>query len=131
MSDIRSIKRIVKQDTRYSVDAYVFVLEALHYTRKRFGIRGHVTGQQLCEGIKCLSLERYGAMTKMVFEHWGISKTLDFGNIVINMVNEKVLSKTPEDKLQDFEDVYDFDDTFVRNYQLKLHPKRHGTRRKE
>jgi uncharacterized repeat protein (TIGR04138 family) len=70
-------------------------------------------------------------MTKMVFEHWGISKTTDFGNIVINMVNEKVLSKTPEDKLQDFEDIYDFDDVFVRGYQLKLHPKKHRTRRRE
>lgn len=131
MSDIRSIKRIVKQDTRYPADAYVFVLEALHYTRKRFGLRGHVTGQQLCEGIKCLALERYGAMTKMVFEHWGISKTLDFGNIVINMVNEKVLSKTPDDKLHDFEDVYDFDDVFVRDYQLKLRSKTSKLRHKK
>ncbi len=131
MSDIKHIKRIAKQDNRYPVDAYVFVLEALHYTRKRFGIQGHVTGQQLCEGIKCLALERYGAMTKMVLEHWGISKTIDFGNIVINMVNENVLSKTPEDKLQDFEDVYDFDSVFVKDYQLKLRPKTNRLRRKK
>jgi uncharacterized repeat protein (TIGR04138 family) len=131
MSDIKSLKKIVNQDSRYPVDAYAFVLEALHYTRKRFGIQGHVTGQQLCEGIKCLALERYGAMTKMVLEHWGISKTIDFGNIVINMVNEKVLSKTPEDKLKDFEDVYDFDDVFVRDYQLKLRPKTTKLRRRK
>jgi uncharacterized repeat protein (TIGR04138 family) len=112
----KNIKDIANKDPRYTVEAYIFVLEALDHTRREFGLSGHVTGRQLLEGIKALSLQRYGAMTKMVFEHWGVKNTLDFGNIVINMVNEHILSKTPEDSIDDFKDVYDFEDVFVKQY---------------
>jgi uncharacterized repeat protein (TIGR04138 family) len=120
MSDIRILKNIVEKDSRYPMEAYVFVLEALFHTRKKFRIKTHVTGQQLLEGIRDFALRRYGLMTKTVFEHWGIKETLDFGNIVFNMVNEKILSKTEHDKLDDFKDVYDFDEVFVKDYQLKV-----------
>jgi uncharacterized repeat protein (TIGR04138 family) len=112
------VKDIVNKDPRYTVDAYLFVLAALQYTRQELQISGHVTGQQLLSGIKTLGLEHYGAMAKLVFEHWGVTKTVDFGNIVINMVNEKILSKTPEDSIDDFKDVYDFDDVFVKEYRV-------------
>ena len=120
MSDLHKLRKITHADQRYALDAYVFVLEGLQYTRKKLQVPGHVTGQQLLEGIKDLALERYGAMAKMVFEHWGITETLDFGNIVINMVNKRILSKTPDDSLEDFKDAYDFDDVFVKQYQLKF-----------
>lgn len=120
MNDLRKLNKIASADQRYKTDAYIFVLEALQYTRKKIHAQGHVTGQQLLQGIKDLALERYGAMAKMVFEHWGVANTIDFGNIVINMVNEKILSKTPEDKLEDFKNVYTFDDVFVKEYELKF-----------
>ena len=120
MRDRRALKNILKHDPRYAAEAYLFVLEALHHTRDKIKAKGHVTGQQLLEGIKGLALSRYGAMAKIVFEHWGIKKTIDFGNIVLNMVNEKILSKTPEDRLEDFQDVYDFEEVFVKGYQPTL-----------
>lgn len=112
------VRDIIKKDPRYTTDAYLFVLAALQYTREELGISGHVTGQQLLRGIKTLGLEHYGAMAKLVFEHWGVTQTLDFGNIVINMVNEEILSKTPEDSINDFKDVYDFEDVFVKEYRV-------------
>ena len=129
MRDHKNLRNIVEQDPRYTIEAYIFVLEALQFTRKKFNAPGHVTGQQLLQGIKEFALERYGSMAKLVFEHWGITETIDFGNIVINMVNEKILSKTPEDELEDFKDVYDFDDVFVKQYQLKF--ERNKRRRKK
>jgi uncharacterized repeat protein (TIGR04138 family) len=124
MSDAgKNVKDIAGNDPRYSVEAYIFVLEALNYTRRELRLRGHVTGVQLLEGIRKLALQRYGVMTKMVFEHWGVRNTLDFGNIVINMVNEKVLSKTPQDSIDDFRDVYDFEDVFVKKYQPNIENK--------
>jgi uncharacterized repeat protein (TIGR04138 family) len=124
MSDAgKNIKDIAGNDPRYSVEAYIFVLEALNYTRRELRLRGHVTGVQLLEGIRKLALQRYGVMTKMVFEHWGVRNTLDFGNIVINMVNEKVLSKTSQDSIDDFKDVYDFEDVFVKKYQPNIENK--------
>lgn len=119
MEDIRALQEIIKKDLRYPIDAYIFVLEALFYTRKKFKMKGHVTGQQLLEGLRDLAKERYGLMAKTVFEHWGIKETLDFGNIVFNMVNEKMLGKTEGDRLDDFKDVYDFNDVFIKNYQLQ------------
>jgi len=120
MTDIKKLKNIIKADPRYAADAYIFVIEALHYTQQKMRIEGHVTGRQLLEGIRDLAIERYGAMSKMVFEHWGIAKTIDFGNIVINLVNGSLLNKTSEDSIEDFVDVYDFDDVFVKGYRLNL-----------
>ncbi|MDH4210609.1 MAG: hypothetical protein OEV79_04105 [candidate division WOR-3 bacterium] len=124
----KNIKEIAKNDPRYSVDAYLFALEALDHTRHELGLSGHVTGRQLLEGIRNLALKRYGAMTKMVFEHWGVTNTLDFGNIVINMVNEHILSKTPEDSIDDFKDVYDFEDVFVQKYHPDIEKSRRNPR---
>jgi len=115
VNDIKTLQQILKKDPRYPVEAYAFVLEALFYSRKKLNIRGHVTGQQLLEGIRDLARERYGMMAKMVFAHWGITKTIDFGNIVFNMVKEKMLGKTAEDSIEDFEDIYNFDEVFVKN----------------
>ncbi len=120
MSDIRALHKIVEKDSRYPVDAYLFVLEALFYTRKKFNEEKHVTGQQLLGGIKDLALKRYGSTAKMVFEYWGINKTIDFGNMVFNMVSEKVLSKTEEDKLSDFKDIFNFNDIFIEEYQFEI-----------
>jgi uncharacterized repeat protein (TIGR04138 family) len=120
VKDSKALIKIVEKDPRYPIEAYLFVIEALFYTRKKLGIDGHVTGKELLEGIKEVALRRYGSMATMVFEHWGIRETLDFGNIVFNMVNEKVLGKTEEDKLDDFKDIYDFDEVFVKKYTLDI-----------
>ena len=120
MRDIQTLLRIVEKDHRYPIEAYYFVLEALFYTREKLKKEKHVTGRELLGGIKELALKRYGSMSKAVFEHWGVKKTIDFGNIVFNMVNEKILSQTEEDSLTDFKDIYDFDEIFVKNYQFEV-----------
>jgi uncharacterized repeat protein (TIGR04138 family) len=120
MNDIKTLQQIVEKDPRYPMEAYAFVLEALFYSREKLKIRGHVTGQQLLEAIRDLARERYGLMAKMVFAHWGITKTIDFGNIVFNMVKGKMLGKTAEDRIGDFKDIYDFDEVFVKNYPLDV-----------
>jgi uncharacterized repeat protein (TIGR04138 family) len=120
MNDMKTLQQIVKKDPRYPVEAYTFVLEALFYSRKKLHIQNHVTGQQLLGGIRDLARDRYGLMAKIVFAHWGITKTIDFGNIVFNMVKAKMLGKTTEDSIDDFKDIYDFDEVFVENYPLDV-----------
>jgi len=117
MDNAEALKKIIDDDKRYKLEAYIFVLEALFYSRKKFKKEGHITGPQLLEGIRDLALQRFGPLAKMVFEHWGIKMTVDFGNIVFNMVNTKILGKTDEDRIEDFEGIYDFDQTFVQNYK--------------
>ena len=106
------VEGIVGRDPRYGKEAYGFVMEALHFTQGKLEKTRHLTGQELLEGIKEYGLKQYGRMTRTVFEHWGIMKTGDFGEIVFNMVNAGLLKKTDEDSIDDFKNVYDFEETF-------------------
>jgi len=117
---INELTSLIERDKRYKIEAYLLVLEALNYTLKRIGVKRHVTGRELTEGIRDLGKEKYGLMVKEVFGHWGVHETLDFGHIVFNLVTIKLLGKTDEDSLDDFKDVFNFDDVFVRNYAIKI-----------
>jgi uncharacterized repeat protein (TIGR04138 family) len=120
MNDFQRLYDITQKDTRYALEAYLFVLEALQYTRTKFNKEKHVSGQELLDGLKDLALDRFGAMAIAVFEHWGIRQTIDFGHIVFNMVNNKILHKTDEDNLEDFKDYFDFEKVFVQDYRFKI-----------
>lgn len=108
----RLVEKICEADNRYKPDSYEFLLEALHFTQTKFKRQGHVNGKELLEGVREFAIEQYGPMAKTVLHHWGITKTQDFGNIVFNMLEHKLLSKTESDSLDDFNDVYDFTSAF-------------------
>ncbi len=110
--------QIIAQDPRYKPEAYLFVHDALGHTWARLDQRRHVTGRELLDGIKYLALERYGPMARAVLNSWGVRTTDDFGAIVFNLVDAGLLSKTEDDHIEDFHDVYDFDESFVRSYDL-------------
>ena len=114
----RAVDHLVDQDGRYAKEAYVFLWEALNYTVKSLGKAGlpddqrHVSGADLLRGISEFGLSRFGPLTRTVFEHWGVYKTEDFGNVVFNLVSAKQLGRTENDRLEDFIDVYDFASEF-------------------
>jgi uncharacterized repeat protein (TIGR04138 family) len=109
--------RIITKDPRYQREAYFFVREALDYTQKANGkppshqVR-HVTGQQLLAGIRDYALRQFGPMAITVFDEWGIRRCEDFGEIVFNMVENNLLSKTDKDSRDDFKGGYDFEEAF-------------------
>lgn len=117
------IEEIAVKDSRYKEDAYEFVMEALSYTQKRSKTSRHVSGEQLLKGIKDLLLKKYGPMTMTVLNHWGIRTTEDFGNLVFNLVNNHVLSKTEEDDIELFKNFYDFEEVFENGYRKQLYKK--------
>ena len=117
------IEDIYQRDDRYKEDAYAFVMEALSYTQKKFKRTMHVTGPELLEGMKELLMQEFGPMALVVLRHWGIKTTEDFGHIVFNLVESKVLSKTQDDDIENFRNGYDFVETFDRGYRKKLHKK--------
>jgi uncharacterized repeat protein (TIGR04138 family) len=110
------VEKIVEKDPRYKVAAYAFVMLALNYTLSKLDKPRHVSGRELLGGIKEFGLSQYGPMTKTVFDYWGVRTTRDFGEIVFNLVENKLLGKTEEDKLQDFDNAYDFEEEFVKKY---------------
>jgi len=112
------LERILAKDPRFKPEAYVFVNDALGHTWSRLDHRRHVTGRELCEGARDFALKIYGRMAKAVLNSWGIHTTDDFGTIVYNMIDAELMSKTDEDRIEDFHAIYDFDDAFVRSYDI-------------
>lgn len=112
------IEAILERDPRYRVDAYIFVHDALSHTVNKLRKRRHVTGRELLDGIRELAIAHYGLMARTVLNSWGVHATDDFGNIVFNLVDAGLLGKTEEDKVEDFHAVYDFDEVFVRDYNV-------------
>jgi uncharacterized repeat protein (TIGR04138 family) len=134
------IAKLLKKDRRYKFEAYVFVFEALNYAQKILGMGAerssqeeeevertsdtrperHLTGQQLCEAIRQYALEQYGYMAKCVLNSWGVHNTGDFGNIVFNLIDIKQMKKTKQDRREDFDDVFDFDEGLMQDFKITL-----------
>ena len=117
--------QLLDKDKRYSREAYEFVLNAVNVLcgkRREDGAKGkdaHLSGKQLSEGMRDLLLARFGCMAIDVLEHWGIRSTADFGNIVYNLIGVSLLSASSEDRQDDFLDVYDFQEEFVKPFFLQ------------
>jgi uncharacterized repeat protein (TIGR04138 family) len=127
------LAEIVRRDPRYAYEAYEFVFEALGHTQKRLGRlprteqaagavgpQHHVSGRELVDGIRDLALREFGLMARTVFKLWGIQRTADFGEIVFNLVESNLMSKTDNDDRRDFQDIFDFDEALVRGYEIRL-----------
>ena len=111
-SFLEKIEGVLDHDPSYKFEAYTFVLAALHDTVARLKAPRHVTGQELALGISQYALDQFGPMAMTVLHYWGVRSTLDFGKIVFALIDVKLLSKQPEDTLEDFDKVYEFADVF-------------------
>jgi uncharacterized repeat protein (TIGR04138 family) len=107
-------------DTRYKLEAYLFLLNGLEFYLTLLGEKRHVTGQELSKGLLLYAHKQFGPLARSVLRHWGINKTDDFGVMVYNMISIQVLSKQPEDSIEDFTDVANLDDYFKQqdNYEI-------------
>lgn len=72
----------------------------------------HVTGQQLCAGLRNLAHINYGDLAGAVLQHWGVLRTDDFGIIVYAMIDRGELRSSDQDHLSDFHNVYSFEAAF-------------------
>ena len=122
---------VVQRDPRYAYEAYQFVQEALEFTQKKLGRaprpekpedvepQHHVRGGELLAGIRELALREFGLMARTVFRAWGIGATGDFGELVFNLIEAGLMSKTDEDHRLDFVDVYDLDEA-LSDYRIEI-----------
>ena len=117
----KSIEKIAWEAGRYSPAAFKFVYEGLGYTVQNIADEPrHVSGQTLCEGLRRMAIEKYGRLALLVLNSWGIRTTRDFGEIVFNLVEAGLLSRTDNDTREDFTDVYDFEQAFEREFKNSL-----------
>jgi uncharacterized repeat protein (TIGR04138 family) len=73
----------------------------------------HVSGQQLCLGLRDYALQQYGMLARTVLSRWGIRKTEDFGRIVFAMIDGGLMRRSDQDTIEDFRGVYDFEEAFL------------------
>ncbi len=114
------MSEIVRATGPYPIEAFNFVREGLSFTAGRVHgeleikpeIDRHVSGQQLCLGLRDYAIERYGLMASDVLAHWNVQRTDDFGRIVFALVDGGLMSKTSRDDLEDFRSVFDFGEAF-------------------
>ncbi len=107
-----TLGRLLEKDPRYPEKAYVFLLLALQRVIGRLPEPRHVSGRELALGCRDLALELYGPLARTVLEHWGIRETRAFGDLVFNLLEVGVLSRSDEDAREDFLDVFDFGEAF-------------------
>lgn len=122
---------ICKEDPRFDRKAYDFVRLGLDHTvkelRKKDAVRAdksrHVSGPELLEGLRAYALEQFGPLAKTVLNTWGIRRCRDFGDIVFNLIEYNVFSKTENDRREDFSDIFEFEDAFVKPFQPAKRPR--------
>lgn len=103
-----TVKRIMYKDRRYHFDSYAFVNDAVIYTVKKFesqrstGESKHVSGEELIVGVLEYATKMFGPLAYEVFCEWNIKDGISIGNVVFNMLEFGLLSKTEEDSIDDF-----------------------------
>ena len=110
-----AVRKILLKDDRYHPDSYEFVNDAVIYTVKMFeakrtaGESRHVSGQELLIGVTEYAIQKFGPLAYEVIYEWGIKEGMSVGNIVFNMLEYGLLSKTDRDSLEDFNVSIDFE----------------------
>ena len=129
------LAEVVERDPRFAYEAYEFLFHALHHSQKMLGreppepaegtprpgdSKYHVSGQELLYGVRDLALREFGLMARTVFRQWGIQRTDDFGDMVFNLVEAGLMSKTDADNRADFHNIFDLDQALVQEYRIQL-----------
>ncbi len=110
------LARIRARGGAYHERAYLFMLATVEFIQTRLPVRRHVTGQELAWACRDLAREQFGLLAPHVLEHWGVTRTEDFGRIVFTLVEVGLLVTQPGDREQDFADVFDFGEAFIADY---------------
>lgn len=117
----------VVRETKYPLDAFLFVQRGLDFTVRRThgepaaGAQRadrHVSGKILCLGLRDYAIEQYGLLARTVLRRWHITSCEDFGRIVFAMVEAGLMNKTDDDSIRDFVGIFSFDEAFADSMQI-------------
>ena len=137
-AELVPLVKLLAENPRYKIEAYQFVGAGLEYAQEVLGLGRtgpvkkrrakekdpstrpvrHVSGQELCRALQQLAHRQHGLMAKLVLASWGIHSTSDFGEIVYNLIRIGKMSQSENDRREDFDNVYDFEQALVRDYAI-------------
>ncbi|MDD5198870.1 MAG: hypothetical protein PHC88_03635 [Terrimicrobiaceae bacterium] len=113
-----ALDAVLNRDARYDREAYVFLRDALEFSlKKRRKSRkdepGDIPAAELLDGFRLYALKEFGPMAHLVLGYWGVRSCDDIGNLVFNLVDASVFSKTERDTAAEFRAGFDFDEAFL------------------
>lgn len=124
------IIELTRRDRRYAYEAYEFMFDALSHAQKKQG-RGsaravaegpssedHITCVDLLSGACELARSEFGWLARSVFHQWGILASEDVGEIIFNLIDARLLSRTENDHREDFRGCLDLDRALTENYTI-------------
>jgi len=119
---MEAVRRFVRDCHRdnpslpYTEGAFAFVCAGMDYARNQFQRRDepprHLTGAEFSNILADFARDNFGPLAAFVLRRYGIRTTRDFGEIVYLLIDGGFFSCTAEDRIEDFDDVYDFETAF-------------------
>ncbi len=122
----KSMEEVMRKAGRYPPAAFAFLHEGLAravgdiYGAQPPTGRHHVSGKQLCIALRDVAGDKWGMLAPTVLARWNIRETIDFGNMVYLLVQNKLMRKAPDDSIEDFRDVYDFASAFEPGEEFEI-----------
>jgi uncharacterized repeat protein (TIGR04138 family) len=123
----KSLEEIAGGDGRYNVKALKFVFDGLGRTIQEIReseedelLPRHITGAELAEGLANLAKERWGRLARMVLNQWHVKTSRDFGEIVYLMIENDWMTSQETDRIEDFNNVYDFENVFEKQFEFDI-----------
>ena len=113
----------IAEKSKYDPNAYAFVSLGISGIQRKIereeGELRHVTGQELYEYLLDGAQDIFGFLAKTVLNEWGVHRTEDIGEIVFDMVENKLMGKCKDDSQDDFSNGPEFS-TLETEYKITI-----------
>lgn len=120
------LRTLALKDGRFSPEAYRFLLDGLEHAirlagrSQKEGPERHVTGSEVLAGLIEYARSSFGPLAAQVWRSWGLTETLDWGRIVFVLVDNELLARQDDDRMEDFQTDWEFEPLFVEEYEVRL-----------
>ena len=141
---MEEIIKLLETDKRYKLAAYEFILAAVKFAHDILelgdpisqvnqtdgdnvcvdddeppgDVDRDISADDICKAIRIYAVEQFGLLAKPTLNNWGIHSTADFGQIIFNLVKCGALLTSQRDNIDDYNNVFDFDDAFEKQFSF-------------
>lgn len=107
---------IVAKDNRYHSRAYALLTNAVSNLTGTGG--KHVSGADVLDEFKELTLDQFGPLSFRVLSDWGVHSCEDVGEMMYNLVAAGRIQRDESDSKEDFLGGYDFGEAFLQPFEV-------------